>query len=701
MCFFAWNVRGLNSDRRHTMTKDWINIHRPYFGAFLETHILENNKERILQAIPRGWNYFGNYGDNDSGRIVVVWDPRVTLVVYKASAQSVTCGINILSENVSFTVTFVYGFNLVEERGSLWVHLADLQATTPVSVHPWCVLGDFNQMLRSSHHSNHLVAHTDDSGMDEANIGLQDAQLFEAQSKGLPFTWRNCQDNNPISTKIDHAFINQPWSSSFPDSFADFLDPSQSDHAPCFFRMPAMRRQIIKPFKFFHHVIDHPEYAETVTEAWNCGQITGTDQYKLVRSMKLLKRPLRRLNKRHFSGISQRVKAQKEKVDQLQRRLLTLPDGDTAREEHLERDKLNTLLKAEEKYYKQRSRVRWASVGDRNTPFYHSMVTHHASRNHIHFLKDANDNSIYGVEEIKAHAADYFNGILGSTDLPVSSATSEELRNLLPFRCTEIQQNYLKREVTAVEIKGTLFSMPLNKSPGPDGYSVEFIRASWDIVGVDIINAVREFFKNGRLLKDMNTTAIALIPKKSEACSLGDYRPISCCNIIYKLISKIIANRLKPILSKCVSPNQAAFLKGRSLGENFLLASELIKDYNKSSCLKSAMLKVDIRKAFDTVCWDFVIKVLEAQQFPPMFVAWISECISSPRFSVAINGELAGFFQGKKGLRQGDSISPYLFIMLMEVLSLLLNKAETMVPSLFIRSAHLQRSLTYCLRMIS
>ncbi|KAH0896413.1 hypothetical protein HID58_045981, partial [Brassica napus] len=383
---------------------------------------LVKNRKSGRKAIPRGWNYFGNYGDNDSGRIVVVWDPRVTLVVYKASAQSVTCGINILSENVSFTVTFVYGFNLVEERGSLWVHLADLQATTPVSVHPWCVLGDFNQMLRSSHHSNHLVAHTDDSGMDEANIGLQDAQLFEAQSKGLPFTWRNCQDNNPISTKIDHAFINQPWSSSFPDSFADFLDPSQSDHAPCFFRMPAMRRQIIKPFKFFHHVIDHPEYAETVTEAWNCGQITGTDQYKLVRSMKLLKRPLRRLNKRHFSGISQRVKAQKEKVDELQRRLLTLPDGDTAHEEYLERDKLNTLLKAEEKYYKQRSRVRWASVGDRNTPFYHSMVTHHASGNHIHFLKDANDNLIYGVEEIKAHAADYFKGILGSTDLPVSSA---------------------------------------------------------------------------------------------------------------------------------------------------------------------------------------------------------------------------------------------------------------------------------------
>ena len=195
-------------------------------------------------------------------------------------------------------------------------------------------------------------------------------------------------------------------------------------------------------------------------------------------------------------------------------------------------------------------------------------------------------------------------------------------------------------------------------------------------MGEDIIDVVREFFRNGKLLKDMNTTAIALIPKMPEACLLSDYRPISCCNIVYKLISKIIANFLKPILTECVSPNHAAFLKGHSLGENVLLATELIKDYNKSSCHKSAMLKIDISKYFDTVCWDFVTKMLEAQQFPPMFITWITECISSPRFSVAINGELASFFEGKKGLRQGDSISPYMFIMLMEVLSHLLDKAQ-------------------------
>lgn len=93
---------------------------------------------------------------------------------------------------------------------------------------------------------------------------------------------------------------------------------------------------------------------------------------------------------------------------------------------------------------------------------------------------------------------------------------------------------------------------------------------------------------------------------------MGDYRPISYCNLVYKVVSKIIAKRLKTVLEECISPNQAAFLKGRSLGENVLLVSELIRDYHKASCQKSLMLKMDIRKAFDTVNWDFVFKLLEA-----------------------------------------------------------------------------------------
>lgn len=165
--------------------------------------------------------------------------------------------------------------------------------------------------------------------------------------------------------------------------------------------------------------------------------------------------------------------------------------------------------------------------------------------------------------------------------MPISPCSTASLAELLSFRCSDLHKLNLVKTVSEEEIITTVFALPLDKCPGPDGYSVEFFRASWSIVGSDVVAVVQEFFRNGRLLKDFNTTKIALIPKFSEACKLADYRPISCCNLVYKIISKIIANRLKPILQECISPNQAAFLKGRLLGENVLLALELIRDYPK------------------------------------------------------------------------------------------------------------------------
>ncbi|KAF3555900.1 hypothetical protein F2Q69_00010894 [Brassica cretica] len=273
--------------------------------------------------------------------------------------------------------------------------------------------GSHGTILRLDNHSAYGSSLVDSSRMDEINLGLQEAALFELQSKGLPYTWWNNQDDNPVSKKIDHVFINQDWSTVFSDSYAEFLNPSQSDHAPCLIHLPSARQRVSKPFKFFHHIIDHPEYQNSVAQSWNCDAISASAQFVLVRSMKLLKKVLRNLNKRHFSGISQRAKEQSARVDVLQRIILTAPDRITVTQEHQERNKLNLLLTAEAKFYKQRSRVRWGVVGDRNTTFYHKTVSQRVARNYIHFLRDEDDHMISSTVDIKAHSASYFEDIIG------------------------------------------------------------------------------------------------------------------------------------------------------------------------------------------------------------------------------------------------------------------------------------------------
>lgn len=360
----------------------------------------------------------------------------------------------------------------------LWEHLNHLNASTPVSRCPWAVLGDFNQILRSSQHSSHLDLDVDIAGMEDFNLALQDAELFEATAKGLAYTWRNNQYVQPISKKIDHVLFNQQWADKFPDSFCEFLDQLQSDQAPGLVSMPSIKRKVVKPFKFFHHTIDHPQFLPQVAEAWKCDSIQGSLHFKLMRSLKLLKPVLRKLNRKNYSGISLRVKDQTAKLSLLQRQLLTNPDPVTARLEHEERGKLQTLIVAEEKFYSQKSRVQWHHLGDRDTPFFHKSVVQRAHRNHIHFLNSDTDVVIGTAEDIKAHTIDYFTNTLGSTNLPESPCSVEQLQDLLPFRCSKLQCRYLQREVGAVEIKNTLFAMPLDKSPGPDGYSAEFFRST-------------------------------------------------------------------------------------------------------------------------------------------------------------------------------------------------------------------------------
>lgn len=215
-------------------------------------------------------------------------------------------------------------------------------------------------------------------------------------------------------------------------------------------------------------------------------------------------------------------------------------------------------------------------------------------------------------------------------------------------------------------------SMKKNKSPGPDGFNVNFFIHTWDIVGKDFINAIRSFFQQGCLLRGVNSTTIVLVPKVPNPSSMNDFRPISCCNTTYKCISKIIASRLKGVLSNIISPCQSAFVPGRRIGDNVLLAQELFRGYNRSSCPQRCALKIDFRKAFDSVSWEFLIKALYLFKFPPKIIYWIRACITTSWFAVKVNDELCGYFKGAKGLRQGDPLSPYLFVIAIEVLSIII-----------------------------
>lgn len=227
---------------------------------------------------------------------------------------------------------------------------------------------------------------------------------------------------------------------------------------------------------------------------------------------------------------------------------------------------------------------------------------------------------------------------------------------------------------TRQDIRAALFDIGNEKSPGPDGYTSYFFKNAWNIIGEDFCQAIWEFFRTGKLLKQLNHCVISLIPKSKVATRVGEFRPISCCNMTYKVITKLLADRLGKVLPFIVDSAQSTFIQGRSMVENIHLAQELMRGYSRKRTTPKCTLKVDIRKAYDTISWSFLHEVLLQLEFPAVFVGWIMACVTSPSYSLRINGENVGFFKGKRGLRQGYPMSPCLFVLCMEYLSRSLNR---------------------------
>ncbi|KAL0364052.1 UNVERIFIED_CONTAM: putative mitochondrial protein [Sesamum angustifolium] len=511
------------------------------------------------------------------------------------------------------------------------------------SVRPWLVAGDFNEILDQSEKWGGPPRPL--WQIRNFRRALTDCGLSDLGFSGEPFTWSNHHSSpGTIRERLDRACANWGWTQLFPNFSVLHLSANCSDHSALLVKLdgcPALNLQGFRPWRFEAALLQTEQCANIIAENWRC-PLSSNPTMALFERLEACQLSLTRWSKESLHNGRQRI-------SQLEQRLTTLLSGilmpERLEEASALRQELEHRAAREETVWRQHSKALWLREGDRNTSFFHRRASQRFQTNLIARIKDSSGEWVEDVDGIRRYIISYFHDVFASsrpqeTDIAIGTG---HLRQVVDASMAED----LLQPFTAIE--------------------------------TDITSCALNLLNSLIMPPSLNATNIVLIPKCKHPECLTQFRPISLCNVDYKIASKAIANRLKVLLDRIISPFQSAFVPGRLITDNVLLAFELNHFLNtKTKGGQGYMaLKLDVSKAYDKVEWAFLKQVMLKLGFPSRFVRLIMLCVSSVSYSFMLGGCQFGSLIPERGLRQGDPLSPYLFLLCTESFCSLIQRAES------------------------
>ena len=326
--------------------------------------------------------------------------------------------------------------------------------------------------------------------------------------------------------------------------------------------------------------------------------------------------------------------------------------------------KIGKAFKEEEDFWKQKIRDKWLVVGYNITSFFHASVKASRQRNQLTKLIDDEGVVVSSNYQMGKVATEYFEKLFKSNGV---SETNGFFTGFEP-KVTEQMNLKLIKEVTEEEFRDAVFAIKPSSAPGCDGMNILFFQQYWEIIGTDVVREVQNFFHTGVFPEEWKPNPTLMV----------DLRPISLCSVMYKIVSKILVARMKPLLEHIVSPTQSGFVPERLISDNIIIAHEMVHGLRSHDRISKHFMaiKTDMSKAYDRIEWNYLEELLNVLGFHQTFREWIMFCVRPVTYTVLINGEAQGMIRPGRGLRQGDLLSPFLFDFCTEGLSHQLNEVE-------------------------
>lgn len=407
------------------------------------------------------------------------------------------------------------------------------------------------------------------------NNTINQCDLYDLGFNGYKYTWANNQANQShIQERLDRFYANSNWISLFPRYINRHKLRYTSDHAPIMLEFydfeesrPTFQTQRIKRFEQVW--TEDQECKHIISSSWDTTQ--GQIPLKLN---KVLTR-LDSWGKVKFGDLSQKVKNSHDILLHLKNHV---PDEECLQRIKIEEKALDELLAKEEMWWSQRAKVHWLKFGDSNTKYFHYKANQRRRKNTIHSITDSQGQRWRDVHHIHQTFKAYFKDIFTSSKPVINT---EDL-HMISSRIDQEMKQILEDDFTNTEVISATYQLKGSSAPGPDGLSALFYHKYWSIIGNDILDYTLLVLNKGHNPAQLNYTFLSLIPKVTNPSTPSEFRPISLCNVIMKIITKTVANKIKIILPKIINETQSAFLPGRLITDNSLVVFETIHYLKKA-----------------------------------------------------------------------------------------------------------------------
>ena len=687
----TYNVQGLGGIDKRTDIFDFLKDQNSDIYCLQETHFTDKEKYQIRNL----WNgecLFSNYTSNARG-VALLLGKNFEFKIHKhiTDNEGNFIIVDITAQNQRFTLVNIYGPNV--DSPNFFRNI--FQYIEEIGNMEFVLCGDFNLIIDPQKDCSNYRNINNPKARDQLLEYIDTYHIIDPFRENCPqlkrYTWRR---RNPIKQARLDFFLTSEGLFQFTQQCK--IGPSyRSDHS-----LVTLELSLTKTTKgnsYWKHnnsLLTDLEYLKMMNKkimevktqyalpVYNTDEIETIPDEELqftINDQLFLEVLLMELRGQSISYGSFKKKQRNNQENEIIRKITLLGNNiNTNNIEELDilKTELQDIRHDKLKGNMIRSRAEYIDKGERPTKYFCGLEKHNYVSKSMQKLEKEDGTNITDQKEILKETELYYKNLYSSRDIELETVDLDEYIGQNMTRLSNKQAEKLEGRLTLQEISLTLKNMKNDKSPGLSGFAADFFKVFWNKLGVFVLRSLNYGYLTGELSVTQKKGIITCIPKENKPkIYLKNWRPLTLLDTVYKLASGVIANRIKSVLDDIISRDQTGFIKGRSLVENIRVIYDIMK-FTDEQQIPGLLLLIDFEKAFDSLSWNFLFKALQHLNFGESVRHWVKVFYNDISSAVIQSGHLSAFFNIQRGCRQGDPLSPYLFVICAEFLAMKLRKNE-------------------------